>query len=120
MGKGKSPTSEELEFVYRLFTKGAHDSDVLEEYKKLSNHGKLGYIQFREDVLFIRQRRKEFEVARRILEKGFRVRGDPVLAQRRLIILQAITKTDRASSPARRIMGGYPIMGAPSLYCPQH
>lgn len=83
MGKGKSPTSEELEFIYRLFTEIVGDSDVVRKYDELEQHGKLGSLPFRHDIRFIRQRRREFEAARRVLEEDFRRRADPVLAERR-------------------------------------
>ncbi len=83
MGKGKSPTPEELEFIYRLLADGAGVSDVIDRYKNLDKYGKLGALPFRYDVRFMRQRRREFEAARRVLEQDFKRRADPVLVQHR-------------------------------------
>ena len=62
MGKGQSPTADELEFVYSLMAQGYSDTDIIKKYEELQRHGSLGALQFRQDVRFIRQRRKEFTV----------------------------------------------------------
>jgi len=77
MGKGQSPTPSELEFIYELFDKGYSDTDVLAEYQKLKEHGMLGKLPLREDIRFIRQRRKEFETSQRIIKSRFNVHTVP-------------------------------------------
>ena len=84
MGKGKSPAREELEFIYGLIVGGASDREVLDKYEELGHKGQLGYFPKRNDVRFIRQRRKEFEAARSILEERFTSTADPILAKIRL------------------------------------
>jgi len=83
MGKGLSPTREELEFIYNLFLQGCRDPEVLKEYEELRKHGKLGALPYRQDIRFVRQRRKEFEVLRALLELRVKQQLDPALAQRR-------------------------------------
>ena len=77
MGKGKSPTSNELKFVYEMIAEGYSDTDILAKYEELKRHGKLGSLPYRQDTRFIRQRRKEFETARKILEGKFKVTSVP-------------------------------------------
>ena len=45
MGKGQSPTPNELKFVYELLAEGYSDTDILAKYEELKRHGKLGSIQ---------------------------------------------------------------------------
>ena len=77
MGKGKNPTIDELQFVYGLLAQGFSDQDVLDKYGELSIHSKLGVLPYREDVRFVRQRRKEFEAAQGILEAKFKAKSVP-------------------------------------------
>lgn len=81
MGKGQSPTPNELKFVYELLAEGFSDVDILAKYDELNKHGKLGSLPYREDVRFIRQRRKEYESARRVLEHTFKEQTDPSLVK---------------------------------------
>jgi len=82
MGKGKSPTKDELKFVYELFAKGCHDTDVLKEYERLNKHGKLGFMPYRQDIRFVRLRRREFEAAQGILEAKFKTKSIPTWVQK--------------------------------------
>lgn len=83
MGKGQSPTPNELKFIYEMLAAGYSDTDILANYDELKKHGKLGGLPCREDVRFIRQRRKEFEAARSILEDTIKQQADPALAKAR-------------------------------------
>ena len=77
MGKGQSPTQDELKFIYGLLNSGFSDIDILARYEELKHHDKLGSLPYRQDVRFIRQRRKEFEAARVIVEAGIMRATDP-------------------------------------------
>jgi hypothetical protein len=81
MGKGQSPTSSELKFIYELLAEGYSDADILKKYDELERHGKLGSLPYRQDIRFIRQRRKEYEVAREMLKVTSRIELDPILVQ---------------------------------------
>jgi hypothetical protein len=81
MGKGQGPTLDELKFIYGLFANGASEQDVINKYDELKKHGKLESLRYRQDIRFIRQRRKEFEAARRILEEEIKQRQDPVMRE---------------------------------------
>ena len=77
MGKGESPTRHELQFIYELFDKGYSDAEVLREYGRLGAADKLGVLPYRNDIRFIRQRRREFEAAQGILEAKFKAKSIP-------------------------------------------
>lgn len=80
--RGKSPSQEELEFIYRLIADGASDPEVLAKYAELQEQGKLGYMPARGLVRFVRQRRKELDAAKKVLaDIGYM--GDPILDDRR-------------------------------------
>ena len=79
MGKGQSPTADELKFVYDLLAQGYSDTDIIGKYEELNRHGKLETLQLRQDVRFIRQRRKEFEAARTVLEGHIRKSESPLI-----------------------------------------
>ena len=83
MGKGQSPTTDELKFIYDLLAQGYSDADIIKEYEELRRQGKLGALQFRQDIRFIRQRRIEFETARIVLEGDIKKIVDPVVPKRR-------------------------------------
>jgi len=83
MGHGQSPTPEELKFIYNLFLEGYSDADVLKEYEELRKHGKLGARPYRQDIRFVRQRRKEFDVLRELLELRVKQQLDPALEKAR-------------------------------------
>lgn len=83
MGKGTNPTPDELEFVYQLICNGNLDTDILAKYEELKKHGKLGNLPFRQDKRFPRQRRKEYEAAKRVLERELKVKADPRLKKHR-------------------------------------
>ena len=46
MGKGQSPTADELQFVYRLLAQGYSDTDIIKKYEELQRHGNLEAINF--------------------------------------------------------------------------
>jgi len=69
MGQGQSPTREELEFVYGMFALGASDTEVLKEYEEREKKGKL-VLPLRQDIRFVRQRRKEFEALKAVMKLG--------------------------------------------------
>jgi hypothetical protein len=77
MGKGQSPSPEELIFIFKQFQQGAYDSDVLHEYKELDAHGKLGHIPFRTDIRFIRQQRKAYDAVLKIQPEQQHKQLDP-------------------------------------------
>jgi hypothetical protein len=79
MGKGQSPTADELKFVYDLLAQGYSDTDIIGKYEELNRHDKLGTLQSRQDVRFIRQRRKEFEAARAVLEGHIKKSENPLI-----------------------------------------
>lgn len=83
MGKGQSPTQNELKFIHELLAKGYSDTDILAKYEELKKHGKLGSLPYRQDVRFVRQRRKEFESSRTILEDTIKRLEDPSVAKAR-------------------------------------
>ena len=83
MGKGQSPTPSELKFIYTLLAEGYSDADILAKYQELEKHSKLGSLPYREDIRFIRQRRKEFETARGIFEETLKQVADPILTKAR-------------------------------------
>jgi hypothetical protein len=83
MGQGQSPTSEELGFIYGLLCDGWSDADVIRHYEELRRKGQLGSLPFRSDVRFIRQRRKEYEASRAVLETTLKREADPSLAKAR-------------------------------------
>jgi hypothetical protein len=82
MGKGKNPTIDELRFIYGLLAQGFSDQDVLDKYGELSNRDKLGVLPYRQDIRFVRQRRKEFEGAQGILEAKFKAKSIPSWVQK--------------------------------------
>jgi hypothetical protein len=83
MGKGQAPTPDELKFIYSLFSEGYSNADILKRYEELERHSKLGSLPFRYDIRFIRQRRKEYEAAKEILESKIEQQLDPTLAKAR-------------------------------------
>jgi hypothetical protein len=83
MGKGNNPTPDELKFAYDLMSRGYTDTDIQAEYKNLKNHGKLGTLPYREDIRFIRQRRKEYEAAKTVLKASLEQQADPQITKAR-------------------------------------
>jgi len=55
----------------------------LAKYEELKKYGKLGSLPYRQDVRFVRQRRKEFESGRTILEDTIKRLEDPSVAKAR-------------------------------------
>lgn len=67
MGKNPKPTVEELEFVYGLMAKGyLDDASILAEYAQLFEAGTLNF-PYRTDRRFVRERRKEFAAAKKVI-----------------------------------------------------
>jgi hypothetical protein len=83
MGRGQSPSADELKLIYGLLDEGYSDTDILAKYDDLNKHGKLGSLPYRTDKRFIRQRRKEFEAARAILESSIKMHTDPLVVKAR-------------------------------------
>jgi hypothetical protein len=92
MGKGQAPTTEELKFIFELFAQGYSDQDVLGEYECSKKHGRLVGLPNRQDVRFIRQRRKEFEAARMVLESRLKRQIDPLVTEAERQHLQGIVQ----------------------------
>ena len=83
MGKGQSSTPNELKFIYEMLAEGYSDTDILAKYEDLEKHGKLGSLPSRQDVRFIRQKRKEYEAAEKVLQGKLKLYTDPSIAQAR-------------------------------------
>jgi long-chain acyl-CoA synthetase len=64
---GQSATPEELQFIYKSLDEGYSDTDILKKYDDLRIHGKLGSLPYRQDVRFIRQKRRESFLTKRII-----------------------------------------------------
>jgi hypothetical protein len=82
MGKGQSPTADELNFVHGLIEEGYSDTDIIKKYEDLQRHGNLGSLPFRQDVRFVRQRRKELEATKAVLG-GHLKAVDPLIVKRK-------------------------------------
>ena len=63
--------AEELRFIYGLILDGWTDSEILNRYVSLKNHGELDFPQ-RIDVSFIKDKRNEFEIAAEVLKDGIK------------------------------------------------
>ena len=79
MSKGNQPTSEELKFIYKFLDEGYSDADILSKYDELKRHGKLGSLPYRYDPRFPRQKRKEFEAAKKVLEGKYKRQENPAI-----------------------------------------
>lgn len=79
MGKGKSPTPNELKFIYEMIAEGSYDTDILAKYDEMKKHGRLGSLPYRTDIRFVRQRRKEYETAQKVLEGRLKAKSVPDL-----------------------------------------
>ena len=63
--------AEELRFIYGLILDGWTDSEILNRYVSLKNHGELDFPR-RIDVSFIKDKRNEFEIAAEVLKDGIK------------------------------------------------
>ena len=76
MGQKPPPGAEELEFIYERMARGLGGLDIQEEMKDTE-------FPLRTDGRFFRQRRKEFEAARKVLESGIAAEQDPLVTEKR-------------------------------------
>ena len=83
MGQGQSPTFDELIFIYSLLAKGYSDTEIITKFRELGENGQLGSLRLREDVRFIRQRRKEYEAAKKVIESHPSTLSDPIAIKAR-------------------------------------
>jgi len=67
MNKKEKIESEELRFIYKLILEGYSDSDILNEYIHLNDIGELNF-PLRNNVNFIKDKRKEMEIASEVLK----------------------------------------------------
>ncbi|MFC1967124.1 hypothetical protein ACFLV2_00550 [Chloroflexota bacterium] len=81
MSRNSRPTTEELKFVYGLILKGDNDADILAEYAQLYESAQLLF-PYRTDKRFIRERKKELEAAREVLQKDLKA-VDPIIVRRK-------------------------------------
>lgn len=75
MGKQPGPSPEELEFIFECFTRGLSDREVLDEMQDTE-------FPFR-NPRFVRDRRKGFNAARKVLEITLKQQVDPAIAKAR-------------------------------------
>ena len=75
MGKQPAPSAEELEFIFQCFLRGLSDGEVLEEMQ--------GEEFLLRNPRFLRDRRRHFEAAKKVLIEQARREVDPVIAQSR-------------------------------------
>lgn len=80
MSKNPKPTIEELKFVYELILKGYDDADVLAEYAALYEQGQIMF-PYRTDKRFVREHRRELQVAKEVLSRHFEKDGKEVKTQ---------------------------------------
>lgn len=73
MGKQAGPSPEELEFIFEGFTRGLSDREVLDEMQDTEFPVR--------NPRFIRERRKEFNATRTVLEITLKQQIDPVLVK---------------------------------------
>lgn len=73
MGKQPGPSPEELEFISERFTRGLSDREVLDEMQDTEFPVR--------NPRFIRDRRKAFNAARKVLEITLKQQTDPVLVK---------------------------------------
>jgi len=82
MSRNPKPTAEELKFVYRLVLNGSEDSDILAEYARLYEAGRLMF-PYRSDKRFIRECRKTLEAALEVAQEHLKKQVDPTIVKRR-------------------------------------
>ncbi len=81
MSKNPKPTTEELRFVYDLILRGYEDTDILAEYANLYDKGTLMF-PCRTDKRFVRERRKELDAAKEVLQGQLKA-VDPINVKKR-------------------------------------
>jgi hypothetical protein len=75
MGKNPGPSPEELEFIFECFTRGLSDREVLDEMQDTEFPVR--------NPRFVRDRRKGFNAARKVLEIALKQQLDPAIAKAR-------------------------------------
>jgi hypothetical protein len=75
MGKQPSPSPEELEFIFGCFARGLADTEVLDEMQ--------GTEFPLRNPRFIRDRRKEFNATKRVLQAQLQKEEDPIISKRK-------------------------------------
>ena len=75
MGKQAGPSPEELEFIFDCFSRGLSDKEVLDEMQDTEFPVR--------NPRFMRERRKEFNTAKKVLETTLRRQVDPFIAKAR-------------------------------------
>jgi hypothetical protein len=76
MGQKSSPSPEELEFIYRAIARGLADGEVMDEMQDTE-------LPLRNSIRFFRQRRLEFNAAKRVLGTRNAVQQDPIVIEKR-------------------------------------
>ena len=82
MSKKGKIEPEELRFIYKLILEGRSDSDILNEYRCLSDIGQLDF-PLRTDDSFVKDRRLEMEVASEVLEDSIKKMMGPFILKHR-------------------------------------
>lgn len=73
MGQNPTPSPEELEFIFSRFADGMTDSSVLDDM------GDEGFP--RRNPRFLRDRRREFDAAKKVLEINIKAEIDPIIVK---------------------------------------
>jgi|GEM_PF-5333142 hypothetical protein len=76
MGQNPQPSPEELEFIYGLLHRGLSNLDIQEDMQDRE-------FPRRTSSRFFRQRRREFDAARKVLDQTAIARSDPLLNEKR-------------------------------------
>ena len=76
MGKNPSPGAEELEFVYERMARGLGGLDIQEEMQDTE-------FPARSDARYFRQRKRELDAARKVLESSIAIEHDPLVIEKR-------------------------------------
>ena len=82
MSRNPKPTAEELKFVYQLILNGYEDADILAEYARLYDDGRLMF-PYRTDKRFIRECKKELETALEVAQEHLKKKVDPIIVKRK-------------------------------------
>jgi len=75
MGKQAGPSPEELEYIFECFSRGLSDREVLDEMQDTEFPVR--------NPRFMRDRRREFNAAKKVLEIGLKQQIDPAVAKAR-------------------------------------
>ena len=76
MGQNPQPTPEELDFVYQLLLRGLSNAELQDELQETE-------FPLRKDTRYFRQRRREFDAAKRVLGDSRPAQMDPLVIQAR-------------------------------------